>query len=378
MQLMNLYLNSLSRYNDNGPLAYLEDFWGTQQEADRVGNERVQRRGLEKHVSRTFAWGRQLQMKWYAYTSGSYLHTYNGNWFNPRYDVLTMRYCAPGLKVALDRARGLDHVLTHSRIPQFRVAIWQPSVSMRVQARQGLSVNEMVGIHGIIYPAGFPYELVPEEYFADGRATLSDFDVVFLPCVEYLSEEHQRRLIDYVRGGGTLIASEPPGVRDELTRPSGLLLREVYGIDEVAFDEELGAWAWQSDRCPQAPLAMTEAAEGRAYLTPATLVRSIAEEPGTDAILDLLAETVIRDAWSENARFEVIMRVTDEGERYLFVLNPSAEERLSDRVLVDSDISEATDVSVEGGYQVPVARDAGQASVDITLGAGEMAVLWIR
>ncbi|MBD3292320.1 MAG: hypothetical protein GF393_05310, partial [Armatimonadia bacterium] len=111
MQVMNLYLNTLSRYNDNGPLAYLEDFWGTQQESDRVGDERVQRRGLEKHVSRTFAWGRSLQMKWYAYTSGSYLHTYNGNWFNPRYDVLTMRYCAPALKVALDRARRLDHVL---------------------------------------------------------------------------------------------------------------------------------------------------------------------------------------------------------------------------------------------------------------------------
>lgn len=378
MQMMNLYLNTLSRYNGNGPLAYLEDFWGTQEESDRVGNERIQRRGLEKHVSRTFAWGRQLQMKWYAYTSGSYLHTYNGNWFNPRYDVLTMRYCAPALKVALDRARNLDHVLTHSQIPRFRVAIWQPSVSMRVQARTGLSVNEMVGIHGLIYPAGFPYELVPEEYFADGRADVSDFDVIFLPAAEYLSEAHQQRLIDFVRDGGILIASEPPGVNDELTRPSGLLLREVYGIDEVAFDEETGAWSWQSARCPQGPLAMAEAGEGRAYLTPATLVRSVAEEPGTDTIIDLLAENAVRDAWSENSRFEVIMRVTDEGARYLFVLNPSAEERLSDRVMVASDITEATDVSVEGGFPVPVAQQGDTAAIDMTLGAGEMAVLWVR
>ncbi len=378
MQVMNLYLNSLSRYNDGKPLAYLEDFWGTQQEADRVGNERIQRRGLEKHVSRAFAWGRTLQMKWYAYTSGSYLHTYNGNWFNPRYDVLTMRYCAPGLKVALDRARRLDHVLTHSQIPQFRVAIWQPSVSMRVQKRQGLSVNEMVGIHGLIYPAGFPYELVPEEYFADGRADVSDFDVIFLPAAQYLSEAHQQRLIDYVRDGGILIASEPPGVRDELARPSGLLLREVYGIANVSFDEEAGAWSWQSDRCPQGPLAMAEAGEGRAYLTPATLVRSIAEEPGTDAIIDLLAENVSRDAWSENARFEVITRVTDTGERYVFALNPSAEERQTDRVMVPGDISEATDVSIEGGCPVPIAREGDAAAIEISLGAGEMAVLWLR
>ncbi|MFP4248055.1 MAG: beta-galactosidase [Armatimonadota bacterium] len=378
MQVMNLYLNTLSRYNDNKPLAYLEDFWGTQQESDRVGNERIQRRGLEKHVSRTFAWGRSLQMKWYAYTTGSYLHTYNGNWFNPRYDVLTMRYCAPALKVALDRARELDHVLTQSHIPQFRVAVWQPSASMRVQARRGLSVNEIVGIHGLIYPAGFPYELVPEEYFADGRAEIDDFDVVFLPAAEYLAEEHQRRLIDYVREGGTLIASEPPGVRDELARPSGLLLREVFGIHEVAFDEEAREWSWQSERCPQASLAMAEVGGGSAYITPATLIHSIAEAPGTDAIVDLLAERVSRDAWAENARFEVITRVTDEGERYLFVLNPSAEERLSDRVMVACDVSEATDVSVERGFAVPITPEGEYMAVDLTLGAGEMAVLWVR
>lgn len=378
MQVMNLYLNTLSRFNDNKPLAYLEDFWGTQQEADRVGNERIQRAGLEKHVSRTFAWGRQLQMKWYAYTTGSYLHTYNGNWFNPRYDVLTMRYCAPALKVALDRARTLDRVLTNSQIPQFRVAIWQPSVSMRVQARRGLSGNEIVGIHGLIYPAGFPYELVPEEYFADGRADLSDFDAIFLPAAEYLSEAHQQRLIDYVRDGGILIASEPPGVRDELTRPSGLLLREVYGIDEVAFDEETGAWAWGSSRCTDGPLAMAEAGEGRAYLTDATLLRAIPEEEQAAGLLGMLADNVTRDAWSENARFEVITRVTDDGERYLFVLNPDAEERQSDRVMIAGGISAATDVTVEGGFSAPVTQEGDHAAIEMTLGAGEMAVLWVR
>ncbi len=70
-------------------------------------------------------------MKWYAYTSGSYLTSYNGNWFNPRYDVLTMRYCAPALKVALDRMRNLDWVLTQSSIPAFRATRVHPATALK-------------------------------------------------------------------------------------------------------------------------------------------------------------------------------------------------------------------------------------------------------
>lgn len=381
MQVMNLYLNSLSRYNGRRPLAYLEDFWGTQEEADRITDERVQRRGLEKHVCRTFTWGRTLQMKWYAYTTGSYIFTYNGNWFDPRYDVLTMRYCAPALKVALDRMRNLDWVLTHSQIPPFRVCIWQPSASMRIQARSGLSAGEIIALHEVIFPGGFPYELVPEEYFADGRADLDDFDVVFLPCAEYLSEEHQRRLIDFVRGGGTLIAGEPPGVRDELTRPSGLMLRELWGIHDVSFDAETAQWSLAPQppgRLGETDLFGASVGGGEAYLSSVTLSRALGGTAGQEALLNLLAERVTRDAWAEDAQFECVLRVTDDGERFLFVLNSSADETRSDVVHVSFAVQQATDVSVEGGFPVPVRREERGAALDMTLGPCETAVVWLQ
>lgn len=381
MQVMNQYLNSLSRYNGNKPLGYLEDFWGTQEESDRITDERAQRRGLEKHVSRAFAWGRTLQMKWYAYTSGSYIFTYNGNWFDPRYDVLTMRYCAPALKVALDRGRNLDWVLTHSTIPQLRVAVWQPSASMRTQRRMGLSSGEIFAIHQTIYRAGFPCEIIPEEYFADGRAALSEFDVVFLPCAEYLSEEHQRRLVDYVRGGGTLIATEPPGVRDELTRPSGALLREAWGTETVEADPETNEWRFDipgGTALPGTSLISVKVGQGEALLSPVGLGRAVSSAEAQAALLDLLAERVERDAWCEDAGFELVMRETEDGERYLFALNPSADERVSDRVRLAGDVRAATDVSVEGGYPVPVVRAGEDAVVTLTLGPGEMAVLWLQ
>lgn len=387
MQVMHQYLNSLSRYNGRKPLGYLEDFWGTQEASDRITEERVQRRGLERHIGRTFTWGRNLQMKWYAYTSGGYLFTYNGNWFDPRYDVLTMRYCAPALKIGLDRMRNLDWVLTHSQIPPLRMAVWQPSASMRTQARAGLSAGEIIALHQMTVPAGFFFEIIPEEYFAarppavSGRARLEDFDVVVLPCAEFLSEEHQRRLIDYVRGGGTLIADEPPGVRDELTRPSGLMLRELWGIDEASFDAETGEWGFAAPNC--APLGQTRllgapVGEGRAYLSPVTLGRALGDEEGTRALIDLLAERVRRDAWADDGAFECVLRLTDEGERFLFVLNPSHDDVRSATVHLSFAAAAATDVSVPGGYPVPVRAEGGGATLQMRLGPGETAILWLR
>lgn len=381
MQVMHQYLNSLSRYNERKPLAYLEDFWGTQEASDRITEERIQRRGLERHVCRTFTWGRNLQMKWYAYTTGSYLFTYNGNWFDPRYDVLTMRYCAPALKVGLDRMRNVDWILTHSQVPTLRMAVWQPSASMRTQARYGLSAGEIIALHQLVVPAGFFFEIIPEEYFADGRARLEDFDLVFLPCAEYLSEEHQRRLIDYVRGGGTLIADEPPGVRDELTRPSRLMLRELWGIDDVNFDATAAEWSFSAPNC--APLGATRllgmpVGEGAAYLSPVTLGRALGDEGGMQALFNLLADKVRRDAWADEGAFECVLRVTDEGERFLFVLNPSHDDIRSAPVHLGFAVDAVTDVSVAGGYPVPV-RAAGEGStLEMRLGPCETAILWLQ
>lgn len=374
MQVMHRYLNTLSRCNGNRPLAYLEDFWGVQEEADRVADERVMRASLEKHVARTFAWGRVLQMKWYAYSTAGYLTTYNGNWFNPRYDLLTMRYCAPGLKVALDRMRNVDWLLTHSSIPQFRLAIWQPSASMRVQRREGLAAGEISALHELLYPA-FEYEIVPEEYFADGRADLASFDVVILPAAEYLSEAHQRRLVDYARSGGTLIAFEPPGVRDELTRPSGLMLREIFGIESVEFDPNDSRWRYEIDGGPvRDGLTRVDIGSGEAMLAPT----GVAGATEAEALRELLEPRVRRHAWSERSQFEIIPRIDEDGRRYLFVLNPSPDERRSDVIRSGEPVRSATDISVPGGYPVAV-RPAGDGSaMDVTLGPGEMAILWLR
>lgn len=376
MNLLNLYLNSLNRYARRS-LGYMEDFWGCQDEADRVWDERAQRHGLEKHVVREGFWGRALQMKWYAYTTGSYLFTYNGNWLNPRTDLLTWRYAAPGLQTAKQRLENVDWMLTHSTIPPFKLLVLQPSASMRNEAPANPPYGDILGLYGLLAPAGLFFELVPEEYVADGRCHLSDYAAIVLPRAKYLAVGLQQSLANYVQRGGTLVALGRPGVRDELARPSGALCSALQGLESPA-DRAACDRAWDTTPNPDdgaaAPAAVLVPA-GQGHVLAVSGLGALTTRG--DWFITRLQQIVPRDAWAEDSRFEVLLRVAEDGGRYLCLLNPSVDEAVQDTVHVSQAVGQAVDIAVTGGCPVPVKPVKGGAALNVRLGPGEATVIYL-
>ena len=353
MQLGHVYLNSLNRYANKG-LGYMEDFWGCQEERDRVWDERAQRRGLEKHISDCCMWGRTLQMKWYAYTAGSYLFQYNGNWFNPQYDLTTVRYCAPGLAVAKRKMEQLDWVLTHSRIAPAQALVLQPSATMRNERPDANAYAQILSIHAALFPWGIRYELLPEEYVLDGRARLSDFNVVIVPAGKYMAARLQQQLVDFAQATGKLlILIGENGTYDELARPCALLAKAL-GADHTTTDLRRGG---------------KDIATGQGH---AWLIPSLA---GLEDYMDF-------PKWVEAASgAEVtggLLRVTEDGERYLFLLNRSVDHPATPYVYSRKPVKEAIDVLVPGGCPVPVQTNREGSTITVRLGPGETAVLWLR
>lgn len=378
MNLLNLYLNSLNRYAQRS-LGYMEDFWGCQEEADRAWDERAQRRGLERHVLREGFWGRTLQMKWYAYTAGSYLFTYNGNWFNPRTDLLTWRYAAPGLQTAKTRLENVDWMLTHSAIPPFKLLVLQPSASMRNELPGNPPYGEIMGLYRLLMPAGLPFELVPEEYVADGRCRLRDFDAVVLPQAKYLSAGLQQSCADYVKQGGLLLAFGRPGRCDELARPSDALsaaLKAMAPAGSLAAAE--AAW----DRTPSPGAAdqgptFVVAKAGKGQVVASSGLGALTGAAPRAELVALLKKAVRRDAWADGDCFEVLLRVAEDGGRYLCLLNPNVDKAAQDTVCVSRPVARAVDVSVPGGFAVPVAKRGGGAALKVRLGPGEATVIYL-
>jgi len=373
MQLAHVYLNSLSRFHNKG-LGYMEDFWGVQEDRGRVDDEKVQRRALERHISRSTAWGRTLQMKWYAYTSGSYLLTYNGNWFDPRYDVTTMRYCAPALAVAKRRMERLDWVLTHSRIPASRVLVLQPSASMRNELPRAECYATMLAMHALLYPNGVLYEIVPEEYFEEGKAAFGDYSVVFLPRARCLSAGLQEALADFTEGGGLLVACGEPGVLTQIARPGGTLCSRLESAaGPQAWARVRAVWDAEGEAATRVTSVGVPCGAGRLEACGA-----IAQLPG-EALRESVNERAPRMAHAVDGNLEVVPRVAEDGGLYLFLLNPSSDSAAEDLIELSLPVTRAVDVSLPEPIEVPVAEVGnGRFQFRVRLGAGESAVIWVE
>jgi hypothetical protein len=363
MQMVYPYLNSMNRHYRRG-LGYMEDFWGCQDAQDRIDEEQAQRRGLEKHVARSLIWGRTLQMKWYSYTTGAYIFTYNGNWMSLRHDLTTMRYCAPALGVTLRKLENFDWVLTHSEITPGRILLLQPSASMRNLRPSHSVAGDMQQFHNFLQANGFVYESLPEEFLLDGRVSLSEFDVVLLPRAQYMATTLQAQLADFVNGGGTLVAMADLPTADELARPGAVFQQKLAAAGKTR-EWKTADQAWATERYHAA---------GRVLRLTAGVGTGI---PAADLVA-MLKKCAGRDAWADGDVLEVILRHAEDGNDYLFVQNPDLDQTRAATLKFTVPCAQLIDASLPGGVAVPMRVEGVVKSAPIRLGPAETAVLWLK
>jgi len=381
MRLLSIMFNSMLRYR-TGSAGWMEHGWASQEEGNRFEEEIVQRRAMFKNIARACVWGRTTQMVWYGYTNARYLTRYNANWFNPRYDVLTLRYSAAALGVVVRRLRRLDWVLTHSRVAPSQICLIQPSTAMRNQRTYGLSYREMLAFHEMLYPAGILYEALPEEFFLDGSADLSSFKIVLLPCATHLPHRLQEMLVRFVKAGGAIIATQPPGVYDELARPSCLLMRELLQVDSATpHPREMDRWTFAAagaEVSADSALVSASSGKGRTIVSFAPLSRLAAKDPARRKFRQFIENITTPLAYAENRRFDVTPRITEDGRLYVFVINTNVDEALEDTIVVKRKADSVVDVSLPEPCEAPCKVTQETTAVSLRLDPGDMAALLIR
>ncbi len=371
-----MLLHSISRYNGHKPLTQYENFWGCQEDYDRMGEELPRRHGTQRYIFRLTVWDRFLQVWWYAYTTGTYLTQYDGNYFDPTYALTTIRYRCGAMPVCFDKFRRLQRALLESQVVPSRIGVLSPSAAMRNNFPYHATQSETRSLFRQLFPRNMLYEHVPEEYFLDGRTKLDDFDVLILPCAVYLAEPLEDRILAWLRGGPRLLVlCGPAGVYDELGLPSGRLMKAVFGqpppqLQLVGPKQE----QWAVDPARPGLVDWRRVGESRAALVRQPF-GALEREPETlRELISQIERRAPRAAADEGDRFEMVLR--EEGDvRYLCVINPDLDEPGEGTVRVRGTYASVVDLDYERGFPISAATKDGATTFPLRLAPGEATII---
>lgn len=366
---MMIWLASTARYTGK-TTSLFENFWGCQEDHPRrLGEERAMRAQMRRYLQRHVVWGRSIQVWWYAYTSAPYLLTYNGNWFNPVYDLTTFRYSAAGLPVEKSKADRFEQWLLGSEIAPSRMVLIQPYDSMLAQGRNSTTWREWLQWHEFLHPRDLAYEAVPSTYFEDMRASLNDFDLVILPFAPHLGTMMTHHLLEFMRRGGTVVSSGAPGLHDELGRPNGSLLRACEPPLALTEQAEPGRdWRHEFEGVAgEAGVVEARVGEGRLVM----LTQPLARLPGAhEALAALIRERVAPPAEAPGTTLELVLRRLPDGTGLLSALNADPDYPTAGEVSVEGEFSRVADVDMPRPVAVPSRVEAGRTKFTVSLDPG--------
>lgn len=360
---MMVWLASMQRYTRQ-PTSLFENFWGCQEDhPKRMAEEKVMRAQMRRYLFRHAVWGRAVQVWWYAYTSAPYLLSYNGNWFNPVYDLTTFRYSAAGFPVEKAKVDRFESLLLDSEIVPSKVALVQPYASMLAQGRNGTTWREWVAWHNLLFPADVKYEALPDSWFEGGRAKLSDFSVVILPFAPHLSEAFTKQLLEFAGKGGVVVASGPAGLYDDLGLPNGALLKAA-GLDG-RMTTDGATWAVQG-----AAPGMVEGKIGKGRLVMLTAPLARLSEGDQDLVRGQVERASEKPAAAPGTTLELLLRRLPDGRELLCVLNADPDNTTQGEISVQGAFREVVDLDQVVPLLAPSRVAEGRTRFKTVLEAG--------
>lgn len=371
-----IYIYSLNRFAQK-QLGQRECFWGIQEDRPRASEEKIQHHGMMKYLYRLTNWGRHIQTWWYAYTPAWYMTYYNSNWFNPTYDLTTLRYCTGALPVGKAKVKRLEEIFMNSTIIPSRVLVLQPNASMLSQRRDGESSIEIGKLHNILFENNIWYEIIPETYFEDGRASLDNFDVVVLPYTLYFYDGFATQLDSWIQNGGFLLSLGPFGLYDKFGFDKPTLWNNIFNELPIRTERYWEQWHWiwswtLSDN--NSSLVEKFYGSGKVMTVLKTLLKyNFAKSIENDILTAIAAATPLPVTCSPY--FESTIRESNDGKRYLSVLNRNVDDRVMGVIILQGEYQQGVDLDIPNGFPITFNISNGRTYFFLTLDPGEFTVI---
>jgi hypothetical protein len=375
---------------------------------------------------RKMVWGRKL-LQVFAHFGG---WGYNNGYYDQRASMLHgldygatgafVREAATSLVVGKRRANDFWPILQDTEVVKPKIGVFVPTTSMlneypfeALSKTYPLYERAFVRWDKLLSSRDLDYRHIPEEAILDGDETLAGIKVLVLPCATYFPAGLADKLLAWVKAGGTLVAEGIPGFYDPYGFENPTLMRALFG-DALSWRytgvEGRGTdWSWLLSLAPEHPevnilatldgqptlisaqhgsgLALVSAkpfnlfvdkgetpklADGYAYGATAeeTAVKDLAgsAEEAPRALYRTITNAItMPTAWSRNHSFEMVMRESPDGKRYLFVVNPRLRETVTDDIILDAQYIKVLDLGLGANIAVPQKVDAAPGTTVLSL-----------
>jgi len=381
-QPMWVYLNTMNRVFGK-ITGNFENYYGLWSRA-HLNDERLAKRDLNKFFFKLFLRDVRVSGWWLTTVTGrlAYAVGYNANTFRLEYDQSIYRWSMTALPVMFKRCRSIEKALleSHQEIP--RTAIIQPCAtvfnlgSINPGGRhESNPIRLLFDLHNkLLSPANIAHDYLPEEMVLDGKGSLDDYTVLFLPYAPYMSEEFSGRLTHWVKKGGTLIAVGPFSLKNEF----GLDLVSRNSTFKTLFPKYNkigpGDWDYSVDGTDQKSRpAVTTKNFGKGQVV---CLNRMADEILRNPSLKSLLTEIVKDvceqtATSPNSDLEILVREGGHGEKYLGLCNRNVEEPIETIVTVLGEYENPMDVLVPGHFPVPSVISKNKTVLRIYLAPGD-------
>jgi len=310
--------------------------WGAYPFVD-IFDEQDTKLGALRLAYRMITWGDTVLEYWYGTSAG---WADSCNWSDPRLGHTLLRYSSAFIPISIARAHANADVFFESPTIEPEVAILESQTSFYNAWPPHVLRAAMWRLSGLLERKGHNYGFLFEKLLLDGRQKLDGAKVVLLPHAVTLPTAMREKLMNWVRGGGILIAAGPPGLFGPCGEPAGELLEAAFGDCQWTRGPKGGHWQATFAKPPE----YVHPDDGRWFLVRGRLgkgtvyVGNALPSALTGPVYKLIQAHAPRRFYAKGNKAELIMR-QGQGCRYLSIFNATASEVEEDIVLRETDVT---------------------------------------
>jgi len=355
--------------------------WYVSGMGDIFDEENIRNNGLRQAYQQV-QWGRSVLVYWQRH---DFMFLHNGNTTENRLGHTVLRYHSAYIPVSIARAEAHRAIYLECPLVQPDIGRLESESSFyNVYGGRGNSS----AIASLLFNKGHNYGNLFERLVMDGRQKLDNYKVLILPSAACLPDVFVSKLLEWVKGGGVLLATGPVGVMNEYGVQSGKLLDDVLGAGQWNYEKKKlsvkegpGLRVLARDSSKQPALLEKSYGAGKVYMR----LRAGQEE----AVYKIISRHAPRKFYGKDNRFHLAMRqgqkrvwhqfLSGKGEGdclYLSLLNPDVYRTLEDEIVLEGEYKEVADISCN--FPIVPSIKNGYTRFKVKLGPAEGIMIRIK